>query len=438
MGNSYAAFADTMKDIVGGFSGKQMIAIAVVLVVAIVLGFMIGALSMYASGVRKGRGQKKASERAMKEMRKELQKEKDLALAEADKEKQALVAEKEAGSATLNETLARLEAMEATKKEAEAMRLEAEKNAREAERSAREANEQMRLMRERGEAMTLPRKSTIDALTKDEILAFANGLDEVIPANVYARGGENLPDSCRVGICTFMLVYERKGTVKLVLRLHKKTASDLKKQYRLFTKAAYPKGGDWYKWILTSEVENTAVVAAAIRMSYKYVYNENYDASGEVNVEYVNKEEAKMNEDILRNKTLLDRDFIVASDASGAAAFSLYGKKEMAAFAASLAGTYPVTVQETESETAPSTCKVEDKTFFMAYEKGGVAKMIFRVSEAEFEEIKKLHPKADVSPFPKSSTYKWYVAIVDESFRSNEDIEKIIMKACAHVYSYGK
>ncbi|MBP5405250.1 MAG: hypothetical protein J6Y74_04825 [Clostridia bacterium] len=431
MANSYAAFADTMKDIVGGFGGKQMIAIAVLLVLAIALGFMIGALSMYASGVRKGRGQKKASERAMKEMRLALQKEKEIALAEADKEKQALVAEKEAGSATLHETLARLEEMEATKKEAEAMRLEAEKN-------AREANEQIRIMREKGEAMTLPRKSTIDALTKDEILAFANGLDEHIPANVYARGGEDLPDSCRVGICTFMLVYERKGTVKLVLRMHKKTAADLKKQYKLFAKAAYPKGGDWYKWILTSEVGNTAVVAAAIRMSYKYVYNENYDASGEVNVEYVNKEEAKMNEDILRNKDLLDRDFIVASDASGAAVFSLYGKKEMAAYAASLKEEYPVTVQETESETAPSTCKVEDKTFFMSYEKGGVAKMIFRVSEAEFEEIKKLHPKADVSPFPKSSSYKWYAAVIDESFRSNEDIEKIIMKACAHVYSYGK
>jgi len=415
MESSFAAFADTVKEIFGGFSGAQMIAIGIVLLIVLVLGFMIGALSLYAAGVKKGRGQKKLSARTLKELRKE----NEMALAEADKKTQALLAEREADAAALKETKERLEQVEASKLEAE---------------------EQMRQMMEKGEGSSFPRKTSINALTKGEVLAFANGLEEYIPANVYERGGDNLPDSCRVGICTFMLVYERKDMVKIVLRLHKKTAADLKKKFKLFTKAVYPKGGDWYKWILSSEVTSTAVVEAAIRMAYKYTYLTNYgEGSGELDVDYVNMEEAKINEDILRYKDLPDRDFVVASDAtSTGAAYSLYGKKEMVAYALSLANEYPVTAAETESETTPSTCKVVDKSFLLAYEKDGVAKIIFRVSEEEFEEIRKKHPKAEISTFPNTTLYHWYVTLIDESFRSNADIEEIIKSACAHVYSLYK
>jgi len=420
MRNSIAAFADTIKEIVGGFTAKQMIAIAVVLGIALVLGFMIGALALYATGVRKGRGQKKLSARMLKQMEAELRQESDRALAEADKRNQELLAEREADAAALQETMGLIEHLEKTN--------------REAEQNVREVEEQMRRMLEDGSA--IPRKSKLESLTRDEILAFANGVEGNVPVSIYERGGETLPVSCRAGICTFMLVYVRNGLVKIVLRLHKKTAADLKKKYKLFDKAAYPKGGDWYKWILTSEVKTLADVEIAIRMSYKYVYRLNYDAeTGEADAAYVNGEEAKINEEILRYKDLPDRDFIVASGESESAAFSLYGKKGMADFVKSLAPEYPVTVTETESDTAPSTCKVVDKSFLLAYEKDGVAKMIFRVSEEEFDAIKKKHPRAEISAFPSSTLYKWYVTVIDESFHSNGDIEEIIKAACAHVYS---
>jgi len=420
MGNNIAAFADTIKEIVGGFTNKQMIAIGVVLGVALVLGFMIGALSLYSAGVRKGRGQKKLSARMLKQMQEEMRQESERALAEVEGRNQELLAEREADAETLRETMGLIQHLEQTN--------------REAEQNVRDVEEQMRQLREEG--LAIPRKTNIESTTRDEILAFAAGVQGEVPVSIYERGGETLPVSCRAGICTFMLVYERNGLVKVSLRLHKKTAADLKKKYKLFAKAAYPKGGDWYRWILTSEVKTLADVEIAIRMAYKYVYRLNYDAeTGEPDVEYVNKEEAKINEEILKYKDLPDRDFIVASGEAPSAAFSLYGKKEMASFAMSLAPKYPVTVSETDSETTPSTCKVVDKSFLLAYEKDGVSKMIFRVSEEEFAAIKKKHPRADVSAFPSSTLYKWYVTVIDETFHSNEDIEEIIKTSCAHVYS---
>ena len=423
MGNNIAALADTIKEIVGGFTGKQMIAIGVVLAIALVLGFMIGALALYAAGVRRGRGQKKMSARAIKQMQAELRRESELAIAEADRRNKELQAERDAGEAALQETKGLIEILE--------------KSNREAEQNVREVEEQMRLLREEGSVY--PRKSNIEALTKEEILSFAAGVEGEVPVSIYERGGETLPVSCRAWICTFMLVYERNGLVKIVLRLHKKTASDLKKKYKLFTKAVYPKGGDWYKWILTSEVRTLADVEIAIRMAYKNVYRLNYDAeTGEADAEYVNREEAKINDEILKYRALPDRDFIVASGEPSSAAYSLYGKKEMAAYARSLAPEYPVTVSETENENSPSTCKIFDKSFLLAYEKDGVSKMIFRVSEEEFSAIKVKHPRADVSAFPSSTLYKWYVAVIDESFRSDEDIEEIIKAACVHVWSLYK
>ncbi|MBQ9370383.1 MAG: hypothetical protein IJU10_04835 [Clostridia bacterium] len=419
MRNNIAAFADTIKEIVGGFTVKQMIAIGIVLGLALVLGFMIGALALYAAGVRKGRGQKKISARMLKQMQAEMREESDRALAEADRINQELLAERETNAAALQETMGLIEHLEQTN--------------RAAEQNVREVEEEMRRLKEEG--LAIPRKEKIEALTRDEILAFASGVEGQAPVSIYERGGD-LPTGCRAGISTFMLVYERNGLVKIVLRLHKKTAADLKKRYKLFDKAAYPKSGDWYKWILTSEVKTLADVEIAIRMSYKYVYRLNYDAeTGEVDAEYVNGEEAKINDEVLRYKDLPDRDFIVASGESESAAFSLYGKKGMADFVKSLASEYPVTVSETDSDTAPTTCKVVDKTFLLAYEKDGVSKMIFRVSEEEFDAIKKKHPRAEISSFPSSTLYNWYVTVIDESFRSNDDIEEIIKAACAHVYS---
>ncbi|MCR4726570.1 MAG: hypothetical protein K5753_05065 [Clostridia bacterium] len=374
-------------------------------------------------------------------------------LAEKDKaemEKERLLAEKEKAQESAAALKEQREREQAALNEAKERLEKAQSEARNANESAQEAQEKIKKLKESeaaaiaaaagaaaaAAALQKKKKKKINLLSKKEILDYAAGLDEYLPANIYERGGEDLPDSCRVGICTFMLVYERKGMVKLVLRLHKKTASALQKQFKLFTKAVYPKGGDWYKWILSSEVTDLDLVTAAVRMSYKYVYLINYDeVTNEANVELANKEEVKINEAIVKYSTLADRDFIVASDATEweEDAYGLYGKAEMSEYARSLSEYYPVSVSENDSPLSPSTFKVKGKTFMMAYEKDGVSKMIFRASDSEFAEIKRNHPKAGVSPFPKASGYKWYAVIVDETFRSNEDIEDIIRTACAHV-----
>ena len=374
-------------------------------------------------------------------------------LAEKDKaemEKERLLFEKEKAQESAAALKEQREREQAALNEAKERLEKAQSEARNASESAQEAQEKIKKLKESeaaaiaaaagaaaaAAALQKKKKQKINLLSKKEILDYAAGLDEYLPANIYERGGEDLPDSCRVGICTFMLVYERKGMVKLVLRLHKKTASALQKQFKLFTKAVYPKGGDWYKWILSSEVTDLDLVTAAVRMSYKYVYLINYDeVTNEANVELANKEEVKINEAIVKYGTLVDRDFIVASDATEweEDAYGLYGKAEMSEYARSLAEYYPVSVSENDSPLSPSTFKVNGKTFMMAYEKDGVSKMIFRASDSEFAEIKSRHPKAGVSPFPKASGYKWYAVIVDETFRSNDDIEDIIRTSCAHV-----
>ena len=452
----YGSVTDTIKEIVGGFETKQMIAIGVALAVAILLGVFIGACATYASGVRKGKlkGAKDAIALA-----------KEKAKAQESDHQQALLAEQQRGEELrrradeeLSRQQAELEAAAKAKEEAEraaadaakereeAERLaretersleEAERSKEEAERAAREAEEQMRALRE-SDAIIKERKKKIELLTKEEILGYAEGLTEYEPTAIYARGGKNLPDSCRVGICTYMLVYERKNMVKLVLRLHRKTAAALEKQFKLFTEAVYPKGGDWYRWILSPEVVDLGIVTAAINMAYKYVYLSNYGEHGDaLNVDYVNKEENLINEAILKYQNLPDRDFIVASDSAewASASYDLYGKREMSAFCRTLGSSYPVTVSESDGELSPDTYKVGGKTFMMAYEKDGVSKMVFRVSEEEFDALKKKHPTADVSPFPKAKGYSWYVAYVDETFTSNADVEEIIRSACAHVYA---
>ncbi len=469
----------SITDIVGKFNKKQMIAIGVVLVFALLVGLLIGGIAFYRSGLKKGKkkgikdavaiAMKKAEERTSEEMgrlREEdlqkiatLEKEKadTLALLESErKEKQAALAERDAALAASAESKKAMDAMgeevEKAKKDIESAKSDAEKAALEreqaktaaekakedAEAKQREAEE---LRRQRDEsaakaAMIPERRTDIALLNKDEILGFAGDLDEHLPASVYERGGGDLPDSCRVGICTFLLVYERKGMAKLVLRLDKQTAQALQDKFTLFTEAVYPKGGDWYKWILSSEVTDLAVVTAAIRAAYDYTYTSNYDASGEIDAKMANRDENAINESIVRYKDLPDRDFIVASDAAEgrAVAYRLYGKAEMTAYAKKLAPAFPVKVTKGEGELSPNTFKVDGKTFLMAYEKDGVAKMIFRLSEEDFAALKAKHPTAEISPFPKAKGYHWYVAYIDETFTANADIEEVIKNACAYVH----
>ena len=457
------SFSETIKEIVGGFGTKQMIGIGVALFLAILLGFFIGACIIYRSGVRKGKmlGAKDAIALAKEKVAEQATGHKKALLAEQQKgeamrrESDAALSAKQAELEQAERAKAEAEqaALAAAKEKEEAERLaeearksreetarsleEAERSKAEAEDAARRAEAEMRALRE-SDAIIKQRKKKIELLSKQEILGYAEGLADYAPTAIYARGGENLPDSCRVGICTYLLVYERKNMVKLVLRLHEKTAAALKKQFKLFTKAVYPKGGDWYRWILSPEVTDLGIVTAAINMAYKYVYLSNYGEKGDaLKANYVNKEENLINEAILKYQNLPDRDFIVASDAVEGenAAYSLYGKKEMADYCRTLGASYPVSVTESEGEMSPSTFKVGGKAFMMAYEKDGVAKMVFRVSPQEFEEIKKKHPTADLSPFPKAKGYSWYVAYIDETFSSDAEIEEIIGSACAHVYA---
>ena len=460
-----SSFADTVREVAGSFDSGQMIAIGVIAFLALLIGFMIGAIALYRAGVKKGKkqGLKDAVELAMSKAEEK----------SGEQIKQAVLAERQRNASVLAAKQAELSALEARLAEAEKSKAAAEQSALDAEKSktaaeqaaliaakskeeaekakreAEKAKEQAeeakdvavkealsRKQREEEEQAAKERKTKITLLSKQEILSFAEGLDEYLPASIYARGGD-LPDSCRVGICTFLLVYERKGMVKLVLRLHKKTASALEAKYKLFTKAVYPKGGDWYKWILSSEVTDLSMVTAAIRMAYKYAYLSNYDEkTGEINVEIANRNENLINEAIMRYKDLPDRDFIVASDAAegGAAAYRLYGKKEMTAYALSLRGKYPVTASESDSDLSPNTIKVGGRTFLMAYEKDGVAKMIFRMSDGDFAKLKQKHATAEISTFPKAKGYHWYVVCIDETFSSDSDIEEIIRSACAHVH----
>lgn len=463
MSGVYCSITDTIKEIVGGFGTNQMIAIGVALLVAILLGFFIGACATYAAGVHKGKlaGAKDAIALA-----------KEKAEEQESGHRQQLLAEQQKGEAMRRQTNAALSAKQAeleqaerakaeaeqaalaaAKEKEEAERLareaqlsreetarsleEAERSKREAELAARAAEEEMRALRE-SDAIIKERKKKIDLLSKQEILSYAEGLAEYAPTAIYARGGENLPDSCRVGICTYMLVYERKGMVKLVLRLHRKTAAALERQFKLFNKAVYPKGSDWYRWILSPDVTDLGIVTAAINMAYKYVYLSNYGERGDaLNVNVANNEENLINAAILKYQNLPDRDFIVASDSVEweNASYALYGKRGMTDYCRTLGSTYPVSVSESDSDLAPSTFKVGGKAFLMAYEKDGVAKMVFRVPAEKFTELKRKHPTADVSPFPKARGYSWYVAYIDETFTSNADIEEIIKASCAHVYA---
>lgn len=474
MSGLISSFLDTVKKIVGKFDTSQMIAVGVVLLIAVLLGFLIGALALYRSGVKKGKkagmrevvtlamekAEENLSERVEeaiaeeKQKREEMLAEKDreiqdltLRLQEAELAKEAAEQEKATAEQAMQEAQKTKEqaeqaalAAEKTKEEAAQTALEAEKSKAEAEQARVESEQKLRDIEEREAAETAAKegKKELTLLSKKEILDYAGALDEYLPASVYERGGADLPDSCRVGICTFLLVYERKGMVKLVLRLHKKTASALQKQFKLFTPAVYPKGEDWYKWILSSEVTDLSIVTAAIRMAYKYAFVSNYDEeTKEINVELANRYEMLINEAILKYKDLPDRDFVVASDAAegGNAAFRLYGKEEMTDYALGLQKRYPVTVSVGSGELSPNTFKVGGKTFLMAYEKDGVAKMIFRVSEEKFALLKQKHPTADISSFPKAKGYHWYVVNIDETFFGNEDIEEIIKDSCAHVNS---
>ncbi len=455
----------SVSDIVGKFTTMQMIAIGVVVLFAVLLGLLIGGIAFYRSGIKKGKkrglkdavtiAMKKAQEKSEdieraladeKKVAEEAKKEKQAALALVSKEreeKQKAIAERDAALAQNEEAKKHAEELQGeiakAKDETEQAKSDAEKAKEDAERHEREA-EEMRLQRDQSQALAAAvpeRRTEIKLLSKEEILAFAGDMQDPIPASVYRRGGGDLPDSCRVGICTFLLVYERKNMVKLVLRLDKKKAKELEEQFKLFTKAVVPKGGDWYKWILSSEVTDLSVVTAAIRAAYNYTFDGSYDAeTREIhNLDLTNREENKINEAIVKYKDLPDRDFVVASDAAeGEAAFRLYGKKEMTAFAKKLAPAYPVKVTVAEGEMSPNTFKVDGKTFLMAYEKDGVSKMIFRLSEEAFALLKTKHATADVSPFPKAKGYHWYVAFIDETFTSNADIEEIIKSACEYVH----
>ncbi|MBO4472596.1 MAG: hypothetical protein J5765_02175 [Clostridia bacterium] len=153
----YGSITDTIKEIVGGFDTKQMIAIGVALLVAILLGFFIGACATYASGVRKGKlaGAKDAIALA-----------KEKAEEQESGHRQRLLEEKQRGEALRQQTDAALSAKQAELEQAEKAKAEAQQAALAAEQSKAEAE---RLARE----AELSREETARSLQEAEQAARA-------------------------------------------------------------------------------------------------------------------------------------------------------------------------------------------------------------------------------------------------------------------------
>ncbi len=281
------------------------------------------------------------------------------------------------------------------------------------------------------------RKAKIPVLTREEVLSYVSSLTDFGNVIISRRKDFKPYDRCYVGDCTFLVVFERREALKLLIRLHPKSYVALRGKAPGHVSKCEEMGPDWYSWVVSDIENNNVVVATAINMAYKYVSSIDFNKSedGEFtlkNVELTSTKEDMISALIREYKAEKDEVFVAISDMLNEKyRLDYFSKNEICKFARTIKGLVPASAQDRPGY-RPATLKAGDRIYAIVFEKSGIVKIIFRADEEYVEHLQIIHPYIAESAYPASRDWKWFSAIIDDTF-TEDSVKSMLIESFNHV-----
>lgn len=281
------------------------------------------------------------------------------------------------------------------------------------------------------------RKAKIPVLTREEVLCYASSLAGFGDVIISRRKDFKPYDRCYVKDSTFLVVFERKEAIKLIIRLHPKSYAALQSKAPGHVYKYEAMGPDWYTWVVSDIENNNVVVATAINMAYKYVSNMEYNRTDSGDCVLKNPELTSTKEDLISSlirayKVEKDEVFVSISDMLNEKyQLDYFSKSEICKFARTIKGLVPASAQDRPGY-RPATLKAGDRIYAIVFEKSGIVKIIFRADEEYVEHLQIIHPYIEESPYPASRDWTWYSAIIDDTF-TEDSVKSMLIECFNHV-----
>ncbi len=418
-------------------SNEQMIMAALLFLLALLAGFFFGGAAFYISGVRKGKKlvknkknftaadlayQKREQESLDKMFDEEEILAKDVIVGDPELEfpEDTLTLEVEATSGDVVPDNAGLIMEEVSQVETEG----GEKS--EGIIAELEDEEFCRLAEER--------RANVPVLTRDELLLYAESLRTFGRVSTVRRSKSVSYDKVQISGNTFMVVYERKSTAILLLRLHTGTAAKLKAKIGDCICAEPSVGEDWYSCVFEPKKEIAALMMTTVKMAYKYVFSKEFYK--DVNGKIICNEELTTQKEQSLTLSLVQYDYTTHAKAVALSNIideqyhiDYFSKSEICEFAEEQLNDIVPTNINLRAGNKPATLKAENHMYCIVYERAGIVKVIFRADDEYVDMQRNLHHNICESAFPASRDWTWYSAVIDQTY--SQDMVKDLIR-----YSY--
>lgn len=315
------------------------------------------------------------------------------------------------------------------------------KRARERERKALDERAAYIESKKKGADVPLPMSRLY--MTREEIIDYIDDLDSTahpIAASIRFRKKDMLPDIIKCGPWVFALMYEKKGVLKLVLRIDDNTARLLSTMHTGIKKSQSLSGDNWYDAVIDLSYVFKSEVFDLLEKAYLFVSRKYFNYAPAQKLYITDEDEAQkdfinIEAEIAANIRTIDayydeaiRETIIAQERYR----QLYGnvfRVKRSRLIKYFRKYLPegAEIIEREQFFRPTSLVYKDKVFALVYQRGGWAKVIIRCSAAYAQKLEKLHPVVYRARFPKGKN--WYCVLLETSFRSTNSAYRVLVNA---------
>ena len=250
-------------------------------------------------------------------------------------------------------------------------------------------------------------------------------------------------DRAKVGGNTFMIMYERKSTPIMLVRLHLNTVNKLIEQMGDCAVPAPALGPDWYSVVFKAMPNSAVLMLTTVKLAYKYTFSQEFFKNTEGKI-VTDPKTVELNEREL-NYALSVYDYTchemamkVSDSLEEEYHINYFSKSEICEYATDELNTILPTSINWRTANRPATLKTGDKMFAIIYERAGVVKLIFRADEEYVELQKTLHENICESTFPVSRDWMWYSVVVDPKTFSEKQIKDLLRYSYEYVIKIHK
>lgn len=293
-------------------------------------------------------------------------------------------------------------------------------------------------------AMIETRRKNLPIFTRDEILMYVETLKNYGGRAVVERRNKTMNyDRAKVGGNTFMVMYERKSTPIMLVRLHLNTVNKLIEQMGDCVVPAPALGPDWYSVVFKAMANSAVLMLTTVKLAYKYTFSQEFFKNTEGKIvtdpKTVELNERELNYSLsVYDYTCHERAMAVSDTLDDEYHINYFSKSEICEYATDELNTILPTVINWRTANKPATLKTGDKMYSIIYERAGVVKLIFRADEEYIELQKTLHDNICESTFPVSRDWMWYSVVIDPKDFSEKQIKELLRYSYEYVIKIHK